>query len=481
MDPLYKIIKQLSEEEFQDIYTNLTANKAEKSALFLETIRTSDNPVEEFLEKQDISASAFYVLKSRLNQKIEDFLLNRLGDPKMEAVHKVFKIYDLIFNNSREISVTTLKRLEKTMLEGDNPSVLMWVYRALKMLHTYDEDQRQYYENKYNESVAFHLASEKASETVMTFFRLYDKYYLGRREKDYNELIRNIEKISNLNNLYNSQRLFIFKSIIHLFARQFLEIPERVKEIMDSEEHAFEHSFEILEKNPEDILYKNLHLIFDFLRYNYYNRTKDTVKENIYFELLDYKIEGLLNNFNFGMDCSNILFSKLNRHIESGTLSELENDNKEYLSKIEVETYRLVTYLNYHLFQAYIAFLAKKYDEAARILYRVRNEVNLRDYPHMDLEVKMFLALLYVLQNEPDLASQLILSLQRQIKKSVFAKYNHAKLFLKILANRQGGKSSKKLQLLKKYVEEYGQENQGKNKILPFLTISTGLFASNGK
>lgn len=479
MDPLYKIIKQLSEEEFGDIYQNLTSNKADKSALFLKTIRESDNPVEDFLEKQDISASAFYVLKSRLNQKVESFLLNRLGDPKMEAIHKVFKVYDLIFNSPREISITTLKKLEKTMLEMDNPLVLMVVYRGLKMLHNNDEKNRSEYEKLYNQAVAFYLTSEKAIEAVMAFFRVYDRYYLGRKKTDFNELIKIIERVNNLNNLYDSQRIFVCKSIIHLFARQFVELPERVLDIMDPQEEAFDRCFNILENGQEDILFKNVNLIFDFLRYTYYKNEGKADQERIYYEILDYKIEELLDDFNFGMECSQILFFKLERHLKSNNLDDLFKDHDDYLEKINLEPTRIVTYVNFAMFQAYVAYYSRNYDNASRILYRMRNKVNLRKFPHMDAEVKMFLAFTYVLQDEVDLANQLILSLQRQMKKTHFQEYPHGKSFLKILTNRLSGKTSKRVQQVEKYLGEFEAENNGSNAFLPYLDLRFALFPQN--
>lgn len=476
MDPLYKIIKQLSEDEFGDIYQNLTSNKADKSALFLKTIRESDNPVEDFLDKQDISASAFYVLKSRLNQKVESFLLNRLGDPKMEAIHKVFKVYDLIFNSPREISITTLKKLEKTMIEMDNPLVLMVVYRGLKMMYNYDDEHRINYDKAYNQAVAFYLTSEKAIEAVMQFFRVYDRYYLGRKKTDFNELVKVIEKVNNLNNLYDSQRLFICKSIIHLFARLFLQLPDRVMDIMDPQEEAFDRCFTILEKGKEDILFKNVNLIFDYLRYAHYKDSGSVEREKIYFEILDYKIEELLTEFNFGMDCSQILYFKLQRHLEEDRIPELIADYDSYISKIELEPNRLVTYVNYAMFQAHVAYYAKNYDNASRILYRLRNKVNLRKFPHMDAEVKMFLAYTYVLQDEVDLANQLILSLQRQLKKATFADYQHGKIFLKILTNRLSGKTSKRVQQVRKYMEEFSRLNTDSKALLQHLDLNFALF-----
>lgn len=478
MDSLYKVIKQLSEEDFEEFYENLTSNKADKSALFLKTIRESDNPVEDFLEKQNISASAFYVLKSRLNQKVEAYLLTRVGDTDLEVIHKVFYIYDLLFDSPREIALTTLKRLEKTMIERDNPMALAQVYGAVKMLHNHEEGDLEDYDRKYKQAVAYNLAADKSKEDLMSFFRVYDRYYLGRKEKDFEDLCQILERLSNLNNLYDSQRLYIYMSVVHLFARRFVQVPSGTLEIMENESDQFEKCFQILEKNPKDLVFRHLNLVFDFLRCFYYS-FKDGAEDQarIYFELLDYKIEELITGFQMGMDCSPILFLKLEKHLKEDTFDQLLIDNQEYLAKIEPDPYRLARYVNFYLYLAYSAFHAGEYDEASRILYRLRNDVNLRKHPHMDVELKMFLSLCYILQSEFDLANQLILSLQRQLKKAHFADYSHAKFFLKILTNRQGSsRSSKKREQLFSHIENFNSSNTGHNAILPHLHLSPEIF-----
>ena len=481
MDPLYKVIKQLSEEEFEDFYQNLTDNKADKSALFLKTIRTSENPVEDFLEKQDISASAFYVLKSRLNQKIEGFLLHRLGDPNLEVIHKVFNIFDLLFESPREIAITTLKRMEKTMLEMDNPMGLVPVYRAFKMLYSDDEEQYNEYDRQYNQAVAYNLANDKAIDTVSSFFRAYDKYYLGRKEEDFEELVRLVEKVDNINNLYDSPRLYLLKSLVHLYGRRFLELPERVKEIMEEEEFVFDKCFQIIENSPKDLLFKHMNLMFDFLRLSYYYDGEGYDNQaRIYFDLLDFKIEELLTGFNLGMDCSRILFYKLDKHLQEGTIDQLTEDNETYLINIRIETERQVNFLNYQFYLAYTAFYNQRYDESARILYRLRNDLNLRKHYHMDVELKLFLALSYVLMNEYDLANQLILSLQRQLKKDEFKDYEHARVFLKILSNRLGGSwTPRKTEQLKELISSYAEMNTGNRAILPYLQLEFSLFSAS--
>ncbi|MEM7659162.1 MAG: hypothetical protein AAF399_23785, partial [Bacteroidota bacterium] len=237
---LYKIISQLTDEEFEEIHGTFTANKADKSAAFLSIIRANpETPDKEFLQSRDISPSAFYVLKSRLNQKIENFLLNRVGDPNLHIMRRVLAVNDLVFNNPREISIAALRRLEKELLKFDFPYGLMIVYKELQNLHAFDENHT-YYKSRYNQQVAYAVAMDKAVDLVVSFFRSFDMFFLGRKEKDYQDMIRTMEKIDNLNNLYESHRLYIFKSVIHIFAKLFIDIPETIRCEVEDLESMFE-------------------------------------------------------------------------------------------------------------------------------------------------------------------------------------------------------------------------------------------------
>ncbi|MEL6191490.1 MAG: hypothetical protein AAFR66_05550 [Bacteroidota bacterium] len=131
---LYKIISQLTEEEFNEIHATFTANKAEKSAAFLRIIRENPiSPDKEFLNQFDITPSAFYVLKSRLNQKIETFLLNRVGDPNLHVMRRVLNVNDLVFNNPREISIAALRKLEKELIIFEFPNWMMIVSKSCRI------------------------------------------------------------------------------------------------------------------------------------------------------------------------------------------------------------------------------------------------------------------------------------------------------------------------------------------------------------
>ncbi len=470
---LYKIISQLTEEEFNEIHTTFTANKAEKSAAFLRIIRENPiSPDKEFLNQFDITPSAFYVLKSRLNQKIETFLLNRVGDPNLHVMRRVLNVNDLVFNNPREISIAALRKLEKELLIFDFPYGLMIVYKELQNLHAFDENHT-YFKSRYNQQVAYAVAMDKAVDLVVQFFRAFDMYYLSRKEKDHAEMIRVMEKIDNLNNLYESHRLYIFKCIIHIFSRLFIEIPDTIRCEVEDVEVMFEKSLQILEDYKDDSFYLNINILFNFLRYIYYDNNKIRDKSKIFFEILDYKIEELLTRYHFNANTSLFLSRKLRHHVRTNTIEQLVKDIDEHISKVEVEPYRMSFYTNYHMFMAHSFFAAKNYKKTSRILYNLRNEVNLRKHIHIDMEVKFFLALTYVVMEDFDLANQLILSLQRQLRKATLSRYEHAKILLKILSVALGGKPRTRLRNLRTNIDKWNDANRGRHALLPELDMES--------
>jgi hypothetical protein len=470
---LYKIISQLTDEQYQELHTGFVNNKADKTAAFVGIIRRNPiTPDKEFLNSHDgVTPAAFYVLKSRLAQKVQEFILRSVGDPNLNVMRRVMSVNDVVFTNTREISVTALRKLEKELLRLDFPYGLMIIYKELQNLHAFDDDH-VYFKSRYNQQVAYSLAMDKGMEVLVQFFRSFDAYYLSRREKDHTEMIRQMEKIDNLNNLnYESHRLYIFKAVVHIFARLFIEIPDTIRCELEDMETMFEKSFAILTEYKDDTFYANIQILFNFLRYSYYEQNNIREKAKIYFEILDYKTEELLTRYHLTANTSLFLFNKLRFHLQTGTIDALVRDVDNYISQIEVDTYRLTYFVNFHMFQAYAYFVARNYKKTSKILYNLRSDINLRRHTHTDLEVKFFLALTYVLMEDFDLANQLILSLQRQLRKTSMGRYEHARTLLKILSIALGGKPRTRSKNLKSNIERWDEQNKGRFALLTHLDL----------
>ncbi|MFN0203417.1 MAG: hypothetical protein ACKVTZ_17960 [Bacteroidia bacterium] len=471
---LYKIISQLTESEYKELLSSFTSNKADKTASFLSIIRKNPTtPDKEFLKTHtDVSASAFYVLKSRLNKKVEAFLLNRVGDPNLDVISRVLKANETIFENSRQISIAALNHLEKELLRLDFPYGLMVMYKLMQNLHAFDEDSYDEFGKKYSKQVAYSVAMDKASDLIVQFFRSFDSYMLTHKDEDHTRMLRVMEKIDNLSNLYDSHRLYIFKAIIHLYGKLFIELNSDLRCELEKTEVIFDKAFDILTTYQEDPFYKNIHLLFDYLRYMYLEKEQKD-KAKFYYELLDFKIDELMTGYHHNANTSLFLYSKLRFHIQNNTPQRLLADVEQYLSNIEVDQYRPAFYINYQMFLAYTHFLNHNYSKSNRILYSLRNTISFRKFVHSDLEVKFLLAIGYCMAQDTELANQLIMSLQRQLRVDESGKYEHCKVLLKILTVAVGSRSSTRRKNLEKYIPQWKAENVGKHAILADLNLAS--------
>ncbi|MEM7660229.1 MAG: hypothetical protein AAF399_29245, partial [Bacteroidota bacterium] len=230
-------------------------------------------------------------------------------------------------------------------------------------------------------------------------------------------------------------------------------------------------SFKILDEYKDDAFYLNINILFNFLRYVYYDNNQVRDKSKIYFDILDFKIEELMTRYHFNANTSLFLFRKLRFHKRTNTVDQLLRDVDNYISTIEIEPYRLTFFVNFHMFLAHSYFAGGKYKKAARILFNLLNEVNLRKQVHMELEVKFFLSLCYVVQEDFDLANQQILALQRKLRKPTMARYEHGKVLLKILSVALGGKPRTKMKNLHTNIDKWKDVNQGRYALLEEINL----------
>jgi hypothetical protein len=96
----------------------------------------------------------------------------------------------------------------------------------------------------------------------------------------------------------------------------------------------------------------------------------------------------------------------------------------------------------------------KKYDEAAKWLNQLLNEVSLKKFPFAHLEAKLLLALQYCLLNDYDLFHQLINSIQRQIRLLSKEKCEHLLVLSKILKVSQSDAKKNKYEKIVSLVEK---------------------------
>lgn len=433
MSKLKNIIKQLTEKDFQNICVSLVDSSAEKSAQLLKYMRDKQFSDSKIMEELDVNPNAYYTLRSRLNQKIEEYLILQMENPRTDILKKVASIQEIFFTKKKAIIVTSLKKLEKELIDYDLSSELTNVYKYLKRLHINSPEQF-HYSQLYNKHVAYTLALDKAEDLLAMYFRKYEDLFLQGKDFKSLELSLLSNEINNVCNLYQSHRLYVYQSAVNIFHQLFVE-PVADGKLTDKEslEDIFERVQNIIETYGQDTTYYHLRTVFEFLKYEYYvHYNLHSPAEKHYNEVNDYA-SVLLTNYGFYTFSSRFLFSKIERNKRLDTLQELYDENKVLFVDYENDLHDVGRYLFYMTYRAVCCMFVSKYDEASKWLNNLLNELSLKKYPEAQVEVKLLLSLQYCLMRDEELFNQLINSVQRQVRILGKDECEHIGVFIKIM------------------------------------------------
>lgn len=436
MAKLKNIIKQLSDHDFESIYNQLIDSNAEKSAYLLKYIHQEQLSDNKIMDELNVNTNAYYTLRSRLNQKIEEYLLQQIESPRTDLLRKVANINEIVFTKKRTIAITTLKKLEKELRDYDLSNELMLVYRTLKKLHVNTPDYFDY-SQAYNKHVAYTLDVDRVESFMAEYFKKYGVYSFTDDENDKLELILLNQEIINICKKYdkdNLHRLYIYQNCVNVFHRLFVEAED---ELMDESIEPIEDIFAKMEKFfndfPKDSIYFHLRVVLQFLRLEYYNHYKLYRKAEKYFDEVNDSIGSLLSSYNTHTYPARFLFTKLERHSRLNTQEALYDENKGLFHDFEPDIQNIPQYVTYVTYRALAQFYSGKYDEAIRWVNKLLNDVSLKRYPYVHLEVKLILAMQYCIVKDNELLTQLTNSIQRQIRILGKETCIHVVLFIKIL------------------------------------------------
>lgn len=444
MAKLKNIIKQLAQTDYDYIYESLMESSAEKSAYLLKYMYEGQLSDDKIMEELRVNTNAYYTLRSRLNQKIEDHLLSQIESPRTDLLRKVANINEIIFTQKRTIVVATLKKLEKELLDYDLSNELAIVYKTLKKLHVHTDDYFSY-SQLYNKQVSYMLDVDGMESKLTEYFQKYGEFLFADSSDTKLALSLLNREINNIYKKYSTQkshRLYIYASCVSIFHRLFVE-PEDdfLNDKVEPIEDIFSKMDQYFKLYEKDSSYYHLGVVLDFLRLEYYNHYRLYRKAENYYKETNESADRLLSNYELYTFPPRFLLTKIERHLRWGTERELYEENKALFQDYEPETDNVPHFTIYVAYQALSCYYVEKYSEAARWLNHLLDTVSVKPYPYVLLEVKLLLAIQYCLLGEEALLSQIINSIQRQIRQLGKETCIQAVLFTKVL--RLGIQSAK--------------------------------------
>lgn len=455
---LKEIIRKLETSVYREVESGLQLTQGDNFLVLLRSYRESENSDDTIRTELGISRNSFYALKSRLHDKIERALSGNVTASSEELIDMLDRIPEMCYGQPVEIAQTFLLSIERELLSHDMHGELQVVYSALKKIHLYS-DKYYHYSKLYNQQVAFALSLEKADELLGLFNRSLGQYIFHPTQESRQQLVFIRSGISDHLRLNPSRRIELRKLLIEIQERLFCndapddEIPDLIKKLQD-----------ILQELPASVSKKHFEISAAYLAFEYFIRTRQ------------YRLAARNYSLLSNMDESICLYSHLtvtplffiSRIVQlqhEGQISELVNCGA---SEPFVRTGDVFGISCVGIALSMHDFYRKEYKSAARRLNNLINSSVFTEALHLEIDLKITLALVYYKLQEMELAISIVKKLYRKLRAMGDDNYLHVLRICKLLEKQFVSKN--KLSVLQK--DEYlifRLKNNGRYSVLRHL------------
>ncbi|MCD6067939.1 MAG: hypothetical protein K0S33_2765 [Bacteroidetes bacterium] len=461
MEKLKKTIQQLDTDNFAAFEAMLLKNKSDKFLFLTKAYRTKEVPDTDLQDSLDCTGNALYVLKSRLYDKVQKFLIDNKTSDKTVVSDKKTESYDqYLYEFPRETAIAMLLELESKCLTNDYTNDLINIYSALKKAHSYS-DKYYVYSQLYNKQVAYMIALEKAEDVLFNFNRTLANYFFSDSLTDLEMMGILKKEIRNIFALNKSHRIELILNTIIIQSQLFAGIG------MDEEEpleDLIERNETIVEQHASDYRISKYRQVNAFFRFEYYIKINQFKKAVPCYEEVtkDTKSWLLMNNTCLAFK---FLLTKVDFLVKSGRKEELP----EGMEEMVFDRGDFYTSVVYSFHRGIALYFNGKIKESVTALNAILNEISLVNFFFIELEIKLALAFIYYKQTEYDLADNLLKSMSRKISGEKKSGYNNTKTFIKILGLKMGKSDAAALAKVSAAIEQLDFYNTRERKILEYL------------
>jgi hypothetical protein len=424
MIKLKEVIGQLNEENYSEIENNLIKNKADRFLFLLRSYKQSKISDNEIKSELGVTSNSFYVLKSRLYDKIQESLSCDIFLDQEKTVKLLLQVPELCLNTPRETSIAYLLKLEKDLLRFDMHNELLIIYSALKKLYL-NSDKYYYYSQIYNKQVSFSLSLEKSEETLGNFCRILSQYDLSKSEDIYEKLVFLKKEITNIYSFCSTRQIKLIKNLIDLQLLIFCK-DENNDEVNVDE--LLQQTRIIFDDLPLTLPYKKWEIVLDYLCFEYYYSIGSNKAANQYFDKVNNNFSNLLLFNHIGL-VSKFLTTKISFCYEFNKLDLISETLS--IDKMLLDVNDTHTLISVKVYNALVCFYQKKYKIAINYLNETLNEFVFKDYFHEYLNIKLSLVYFYIVIGEFEKAQASMKIITRRIRIENNKGYNHILYLLK--------------------------------------------------
>lgn len=458
---LKKIITDISIEDYTTVEEMLIKNNAKNFLFLLRHYRENQISDNDIISKLELNYNSFYVLKFRLHEKILNFLSKNIRPTKIDITDLFHEVNTICYTKPRETAISLLKKLEKDLLSYEMHNELLILYSALKKLHIYSQ-KYEYYSQLYDKHLSFIHCIEKAEELLGSFNRQVAQYHFSRSFETRENLHTIREEISQLYIRHPSRQIKIIQNITEiqlvLFCHSCLSSEIHLEEKLNQ-------SLKLVGELPEISSSKAFHISIEYLYFEFYKHIGNRKYAKIYFDKIMTGFNYLLLKTNISFT-SMFLLSKIS-FLQEADKEELIGNNSKVVLLYDDEDLHSRVLLG--LYEAMLSYHKNKIQESVNILNNILKMIGLKDFLHINFEIKLTLAYFYINLKEFDLAENILRNISRKIKKENLQNYQNV-LDLVIALSIQARKAVKQTtQKQKNHFALFLARNTNENKVLEHL------------
>lgn len=464
------LILQLSEDDYDAFHEMLSSSKAEKSQKLLQHIRENTLDDKEIINELEVNSTAFYTLRSRLNDKLQDFMLKKVKGPKLEILEKVNNLDHILFSYPQKQAISIVEKLQEEMRKFDQPIYLLKIFTALKKLYL-NSGNHYLYSQYFNQHITFLIDYDKNEDLMAELVHTIGEHMLSRDPVEVEKMHIIMQQIEELNSSYkDASRFYIIRSIAQIHYQIYLSEAEQQMDL-EPVENIFQRAYQIIDDHSEDTFYSNLRLLFDYLSYEYYNKYGIRKKAQEYYLVVDEELPRFLNSYRYYAVPTMFLQSRMQQQLSGEELGRILAQNDTLNQQYDVSKDDVVNYTNFKMYLAACYFRAGDIDSSNHHLNELRNDVSFKNYPHAEIELKLMLATNYMLQNELELSNSLVKSVSRKISSLDYFDYPNVKTYRKLLQQALRNPTNERKGRMNMLINEFRLNNQNSYAILAMLGI----------
>lgn len=462
MTELKQIIDQLDDTIFHTIEEDFRKTKADNFLFLLKAYKENRMTDASIIKHLNVTKNSFYVLKSRLHDKIKLYLTRHLNLDKEETLRQLQEITEICYTMPRVVANSMLLKLEKDLLYFDMHYELQKVYAALKKNHLYS-DRYFHYSQLYNKQVALGFSLEKSEELLGEFCTILSLYHFSKSDDLLEKLFFLRKEVINHSHLNASKQVLLIKQLMEL---QILIFCDTTLNRELSVVELLKNCSDIIEALPNSSAYKRWRIVLEYLYFEYYHRTEQLKLAGMYYDKVNANMSRLLL-YN-GICCCNRFFITKIAYLQA--IGEPDRLIADKSIPIHCDNENLFTEITLGIYHAMISYHELHIKDAIAQLRELLNSHTFKDYFHVYAEIKLTFVFFNIQAGMTREIEPILLNLKRKIKSDKLGhQYSNLLLLIKLFLLELKEPNAKRRIAENNLLALFTSENTGKHHILPFL------------